>query len=72
MADLVRVKDPISKHEFTTSREHAEASDLQILDKPAVDERGHGLPAKLHEPRASGKKTPVTDGGSTDTAEEIR
>jgi hypothetical protein len=44
--DLVRVKDPISGHEFSVSQVFAEAQGLPILDKPATDEFGAALPAK--------------------------
>lgn len=66
MPDLVRAKDPISKHEFTTSREHAEASNLTILDgRDTVDAIGHPLPAKPNVPKG-GQRAATTDDSAPD------
>jgi hypothetical protein len=46
MSELVRVKDPNSGNEFTIGLDHAEATGLTVLDKPAVDVYGAPLPAK--------------------------
>ena len=47
MPDLVRAKDPVSGHEFTTSADFAESAGLTVLgDKPATDDFGRVLPAK--------------------------
>ena len=45
MADLVRVKLD-SGAEVTLGRAYAEAHDLTVVDKPAVDKRGAALLAK--------------------------
>lgn len=45
--EYVRVKDPVSGHEFTTSSINAENSGLTVLEKKeAVDQIGRPLPAK--------------------------
>lgn len=46
MDELVRVKDPDTGHEFSTSRVHAEAAGLTVLDKIAADAGGYALPGK--------------------------
>ena len=46
MRDLVRVKDPDTGHEFTTTRARAEKAGLRVLDKPAADAFGKPLRAK--------------------------
>ena len=50
--DRVRVKDPVSGHEFTTTVDHvAGAPELQVLKgRPAVDQFGDNLPPKLRVP----------------------
>ncbi len=46
MSDRVRVKDPVSGHEFTTTPDFAESCGLTVLKEPAVDSFGRDLPAK--------------------------
>ena len=47
MIEYVRVKDPISGHEYTTSSADAKNSGLTVLEKKdAVDQIGRPLPAK--------------------------
>lgn len=47
MIEYVRVKDPISGHEYTTSSTDAKNSGLTVLEKKdAVDQIGRPLPAK--------------------------
>lgn len=46
MRDLVRVKDPDTGHEFTTTRARAERAGLRVLDKDAVDAFGAPLRTK--------------------------
>lgn len=46
MPEYVRVKDPISRGEYTTSAENAKGSELPVIKKPAVDQLGVPLPAK--------------------------
>lgn len=38
--DLVRVQDPVSGSEYTTSRAAAESSELTVLDKNPLDPFG--------------------------------
>lgn len=42
--ERVRVKDPVSGHEFTTTKAHAEGSGLTVLDTEAVDSFGRDIP----------------------------
>lgn len=47
MPELVRVKDPVSGHEFTAWDTHAESAGLAVLkDRPAVDDFGREVPPK--------------------------
>lgn len=46
--EFVRVKDPVSGHEYTTSANFAESAGLQVLKKDATDDFGGVLPAKIH------------------------
>lgn len=46
MTEFVRVKDPGTKHEVTVTKEFADANDLAVLDKPAVDSNGRPLAGK--------------------------
>lgn len=55
--EFVRVKDPTSGHEYTTSAEHAEAAGLTVLKKDAVDDFGRTLPAKINTPSKGVKPT---------------
>jgi hypothetical protein len=50
MSDRVRVKDPVSGHEFTTTPDFAESCGLTVLEEPAVDSFGRDLPAKHSAP----------------------
>jgi hypothetical protein len=50
--ERVRVKDPVSGHEFTTTRDHAESNGLTVLDRPAVDAFGRDVPAKHNVTKA--------------------
>ena len=61
MRDLVRVKDPDTGHEFTTSRARADQAGLRVLDKDAADHFGRPLPAKHHIPTPKKKADPATD-----------
>lgn len=46
MSHRVRVKDPVSGHEFTTTADFAASCSLTVLEEPAVDGFGRDLPAK--------------------------
>jgi hypothetical protein len=48
MTQFVRVKDPVSGHEYSTSADFAESAGLQVLKKDAVDDFGRALPAKIN------------------------
>lgn len=48
MPEWVRVKDPVSRHEFTITRDHADSAGLKPIDKPAADTYGNPLPPKHH------------------------
>ena len=54
--ERVRVKDPVSGHEFTTTRDHAEGSGLTILNTDAVDSFGRDLPTVHAEPKKTVKE----------------
>lgn len=44
--DLVRVEDPNTGHQFTTSRAFADSAEFKVLSaKKATDEKGRPLPA---------------------------
>ena len=60
MRDLVRVKDPDTGHEFTTSRARAEKAGLRVLDKAAADAFGKPLRAK-HNLTTTKKATKAAD-----------
>lgn len=64
MTDYVRVKDPTTGHEFTTSAQRAKNAGLQVLSKPAVDRYGRVRPTTYHTPKkATGSKPGETDTG---------
>lgn len=67
MTEYVRVKDPVSGHEFTTSAEWAKSADLSVVDKAAVDEIGRVLPSK---PNIRARKGNQSEGKSEDTNKE--
>jgi len=46
MREFVRVKDPDTGHEYTTTTKRAERAGLRVLDKDAVDAFGAPLAAK--------------------------
>lgn len=46
MREFVRVKDPDTGHEFTTTKARADRAGLRVLDKPAVDALGAPLAGK--------------------------
>ena len=46
MRELVRVSDPVTGHQFTTTRARAERAGLRVLDKDAADAFGTPLAAK--------------------------
>lgn len=60
MRDSVRVKDPDTGHEFTTTSARAEKAGLRVLDKPAVDAFGKPLRAK-HNTTTRKKATEADD-----------
>lgn len=43
--DLVRVEDPSTGHQFTTTRAATAGTDFKVLTKPATDDKGSPLPA---------------------------
>lgn len=69
MTEYVRVKDPVSGHEFTTSAEWAKSADLTVVDKAAVDDIGRVLPSKPNIRPRSDKGNPSKD-QSEDTTKE--
>ena len=61
MPERVRVKDPVSGHEYTTTEEHATAQGLTVLkDRSAVDAYGRDIPAKTNVDKA-GKPAPAKE-----------
>ena len=50
MTRLVRVRDPTTRHQFTTTRELAEARGWQIINRPATDRDGYPLPPTPFKP----------------------
>lgn len=50
---LVRVKDPVSGAEYTTSAANAEASGLTVLNKPALDDFGNPAIGKPATPKGA-------------------
>lgn len=50
MRDPVRVKDPTTGAQFTTSRANAKRIGAAVLDKPAVDAFGKPLATKYPSP----------------------
>lgn len=60
MPEFVRVKDPVSGHEFTTSAGNAANLRLEVLkSKPALDPFGRHLPAKPHVGKSPSPKENV-------------
>ena len=60
MPEPVRVRDDITKHEYSTYAVDADGNvdeGLTVLDEPAVDERGVIVPPKY--PAAEKAKTPA-------------
>ena len=85
MSDLVRAKDPSTGHEFTTTALAAKVLGADVVDKPAVDERGNALPAKPRvrvrkdaaptaspeaAPKTPARKTPTRAARRTDSPKE--
>ena len=85
MSDLVRAKDPSTGHEFTTTALAAKMLGADVVDKPAVDERGNALPAKPRvrvrkdtapaasqdeAPKTPARKTPTRAARRTDSPKE--
>ena len=84
MSDLVRAKDPSTGHEFTTTALAAKVLGADVVDKPAVDERGNALPAKPRvrvrkgraaasqdeAPKTPVRKTPTRAARRTDSPKE--
>lgn len=72
--NLVRVKDPNTKAEYTTDRAFAKARGLTVIDKPAVYETGHRqglpLPAKFSESIADKAAKTTTASKTTTTQKE--
>ena len=61
MRDLVRVKDPDTGHEFTTTKARADKAGLRVLDKDAAGPFGLPLPAKHNISTPKKKADPATD-----------
>lgn len=53
--ELVRVKDPATSHEFTTTLALAKGRGYTVLNKPALGRDGRPLPPKPHIPTVSAK-----------------
>ena len=61
------VKDPRTGAEWTTTKAHADNSDLKVVDKDAVDKFGRHLPAKNAPLHSQGQGKTAED-ASTKTA----
>lgn len=55
--DLVRVEDPTTGHQWTTTRAATDGTDLKVLNKAATNEKGRPLPALPRTDKA-GKPAP--------------
>ena len=65
--ERVRVEDPSTGHQFTTTRVHATTAGLTVLDKDITDSVGRPIPARPRTnkagrpaPRKSAEQKPVT------------
>jgi len=65
--ELVRVEDPSTGHQFTTTRVHAKSAGLRVLDKGTTDSIGRPIPAR---PRTNKAGRPAPRKSVEKTAEE--
>lgn len=66
--ERVRVEDPSTGHQFTTTSVHAKSAGLKVLDKGTADNIGRPVPARPRTnkagrpaPRKSAEQKPATD-----------
>lgn len=67
LPEFVRVKDKVTKHEFTVVASTFDEEHMELLDKPAIYPNGTPLPAKHYiAPQAlSSPSPPRPEGRST-------
>lgn len=65
----VRVEDPSTGHQFTTTSVHAESAGLKVLDKATRDKNGRSIPARPRRSKA-GRSAPRKAAPAVDLEKE--